>query len=51
MMQDSKNDSRFIAIHNSLNLKNNDTNIKTFEMDCEPTQYLTNTAVCYYQID
>lgn len=49
MLQDNKNDSVFTVIHNKLNSNTNDTTIKVFPMDCEPTQFYTNTAVCYYQ--
>ena len=51
MLQDNKNDTQFSIIYNRLNSQTNGTEIKAFEMDCEPTQYYTNTAVCYYHLD
>lgn len=51
MMQESDTDPRFVVIYNRFDPKTNDSNIKTFEMNCEPTQYITNTAVCYYQVE
>eukprot|EP00347_Sterkiella_histriomuscorum_P001007 403373696 len=49
MMQDQPTDARFAVIYNQFDTNNNDSHIRTFEMNCEPTQYITNTAVCYYQ--
>ena len=51
MMQDKKNDTNFIVVYNQMNKDTNDSNIRSFEMDCEATQYPTNTAVCYFQMD
>ena len=51
MMQDNKNDSRFVTIYNRFDLATNNSNLKSFEMNCEPTQEVTNTAVCYYHLD
>lgn len=51
MLQDNKTDTAFTVILNRQNQATNDTQIKAFIMDCEPTQYYTNTAVCYYQLD
>ncbi|CDW81421.1 UNKNOWN [Stylonychia lemnae] len=51
MMQENKNDSRFVTIYNRFDPNTNQSSLKTFEMNCEPTQYITNTAVCYYQQD
>ena len=38
-------------IQNRLNSATNDSNVRSFSMDCSPTQYYSNTAVCYYQPD
>jgi hypothetical protein len=51
MLQENKTDVAFTVIHNRLNSETNDTNVRGFMMDCEPTQYYSNTAVCYYQPD
>lgn len=51
MLQDNKTDVEFTIINNRLNNANNDTKINVYSMDCSPTQYYTNTAVCYYQPD
>lgn len=51
MLQDNKTDVAFTVINNRLDNSNNDTQIRAFMMDCEPTQYFTNTAVCYFQPD
>ena len=51
MLQENKTDSHFTVIYNRVNSATNDTKIRAFEMDCEPTQHYTNTAVCYYHMD
>lgn len=50
MLQDNHNDSAvFQVLQNRLNSGTNDSSVRSFTMDCSPTQYYSNTAVCYYQ--
>jgi hypothetical protein len=51
MMQDKPTDTTFGVIFTTQDLKTNDTDVKMFDMDCSPTQYKTNTAVCYFNKD
>lgn len=48
MMQDKVDDPIFSVIFTSQDLSTNDTSVKMFDMDCSPTQFKTNTAVCYF---
>lgn len=48
MMQEKVGDAEFGVIFSNQDLSTNSTDMKIFNMDCTPTQYKTNTAVCYF---